>query len=305
LVAGLAARRRADAGPVAIVPCDNIPSNGLLAGRVLWDFADLVDSTLGSWIVGSVEVSSTVVDRITPRSTPSDVAAVAEATGVDDRCPVVTEPFHEWVLSGGFPNGRPDWEDAGAALVDDVGPFERRKLWLLNGAHSLLAYGGSIRGHKTVPDAAGDPTCRAWVEEWWGEASRHLGQPPAEIDAYQRRLLERFANTRLADRLARVAADGSQKLPIRVVPVLLAERAAGRLPLGAARIGAAWICHLRGYGAPIDDARADEVVPLARGPVQEATVRVLDRLHTGLGEDLPLVQAVVQLVEELSRSGRR
>jgi fructuronate reductase len=305
LVKGLAARRRADAGPVAVVPCDNIPSNGELAARVLREFADLVDPTLGGWIVESVEVSTTVVDRITPRTTPTDVSALAEATGSADACPVVTEPFHEWVISGGFPNDRPAWEDAGAIFAEDVTPFERRKLWLLNGAHSLLAYAGSILGHVTVPDAAGDPTCRLWVEEWWGEASGHLGQPQAEIRAYQERLLERFANTRLADRLARIAADGSQKLPIRVVPVLLVERAAGRVPIGGARIVAAWICHLRGYGAPIDDARADEVVPLAQGPVGEAAVRVLDRLHPDLGDDHQLGVAVAELVEQLSGSGRR
>jgi fructuronate reductase len=304
LLAGLAARRRADGGPLSLVPCDNIPSNGGLAGRVLADLADLVDPTLGPWMAEYVDVSTTVVDRITPRTTPDDIAAVA-ATGLDDSCPVVTEPFHEWVLSGGFPNGRPTWEDAGATFVADARPFERRKLWLLNGAHSLLAYAGTIRGHVTVPAAAADPTCRAWVEEWWDEASSHLGQPPAEIGAYRLRLLVRFANTRLADRLARIAADGSQKLRIRVIPVLLAERAVGRVPVGAARIVAAWICHLRGHGAPIDDARADEVVPLAQGPVRPATVRVLDQLHTGLGDDPRLVDAVVEVVEQLIGPGRQ
>jgi fructuronate reductase len=90
-----------------------------------------------------------------------------------------------------------------------------------------------------------------------------------------------------------------------VVPVLLAERAAGRVPVGGARIVAAWICHLRGLGAPIDDARADEVVPLAQGPVREAAVRVLDRLHLGTGDDRPLVDAVVELVDQLIRFGRQ
>ena len=69
------------------------------------------------------------------------------------------------------------------------------------------------------------------------------------------------------DRLDRIAMDGSQKLPIRIVPVLRAERAAGRMPEGATRALAAWICHLRGLGAPVIDARADEVVPLAQGPL--------------------------------------
>ena len=95
-----------------------------------------------------------MVDRITPRTTPEDVAVVGHRH--DDRRPVVTEPFSEWVLSGALPGGRPGWEDAGATFTDDIAPFEERKLWLLNGGHSLLAYAGSARGHETVADAVAD-----------------------------------------------------------------------------------------------------------------------------------------------------
>ena len=167
-----------------------------------------------------------------------------------------------------FPAGRPRWEDAGATFTDDITPYEHRKLWLLNGAHSLLAYAGSIRGHATVAEAVADETCRSWLEEWWAVASPHLDQPAADVAAYRTALLERFGNARMHDRLDRIAADGSQKLPIRILPVLRAERAAGRVPAGATRVLAAWICHLRGLGAPVSDVRADEVVPLAAGPAR-------------------------------------
>ena len=164
LVAGLAARRRADAGPITLVPCDNLPDNGAVAARVVRDLAELVDPALADGSTESVATVTTMVDRITPRTTPEDRRAVADATGLDDRAPVVTEPFSEWVLSGAFAAGRPRWEDAGATFTDDVEPFEQRKLWLLNGGHSLLAYAGSIRGHATVAEAAADDTCRAWLE---------------------------------------------------------------------------------------------------------------------------------------------
>ncbi len=293
LVAGLAARQRADAGPLALVPCDNIPGNGALAERVLADLADLVDPELRDWIQDSVSVVTTVVDRITPRPAPADARTVLESTGRDDRCPVVTEPFSEWVLSGTFPAGRPRWEDAGALVTDDVAPYEHRKIWLLNGAHSLLAYAGSIRGHATVAHAAADETCRAWLEEWWDIASAHLGQP-AELRSYRAALVKRFGNVRIADRLDRIAADGSQKVPIRILPVVRAERAAGRLPAAATRVLAAWVCHLRGLGAPVNDARADEVVPLAAGQLGAAVPRVLGWLDQDLGTDADLIAAVIE-----------
>ena len=249
LVAGFAARWRADAGPVVVVPCDNTPGNGELAARVVRDLAELVDTELTRWIAESVAV---VYDHGRPDHARPVArrrrGRVLDATGLSDRCPVVTEPFSEWVLSGAFPAGRPQWETAGATFTTDVTPYEQRKLWLLNGAHSLLAYAGSILGHRTVPGAVADQTCRAWVEEWWAEASPHLRQPAADVAAYRAALLERMSNTRLADRLDRIAADGSQKLPIRILPVLRAERAAGRTPAGATRVLAAWVCHLRGLG---------------------------------------------------------
>ncbi len=303
LLAGLAARRRAGDGPLAIVPCDNTPGNGALARRILSELAELVDAEEAACLERSVAVVSTMVDRITPGTTPADIRTVQESTGLDDRCPVVCEPFAEWVLSGAFPAGRPRWEDAGARFTDDVTPYEDRKLWLLNGAHSLLAYAGSIRGHRTTPEAIADETCRSWVEAWWAVASRHLNQPCEAIAAYQAALAERFANTRLGDRLDRIAADGSQKLPIRILPVLTAERAAGRLPAAVTRVLAAWVCHLRGLGAPVDDARAAEVVPLAAGELRVAVPRVLDALDPALSADDELVAAVVEQSRQLSHGG--
>jgi fructuronate reductase len=304
LVAGIAARRRAGAGPLALVPCDNTPGNGALAQRVIHDLAEFIDAGLAGWLRDSVAVTATMVDRITPRATPADVRTVRESTGFDDRCPVVTEPFHEWVLSGAFPAGRPRWEDAGATFTGDVTPYEQRKLWLLNGAHSLLAYAGSIRGHATVADAVADETCRSWLEKWWAVASPHLDQPAADLAAYRAALLERFTNTRMHDRLDRIAADGSQKLPIRILPVLRAERAAGRVPAGATRVLAAWVCHLRGLGAPVSDARAGEVVPLAAGPLAAAVPRVLGRLDPALGADAGVVAIVVAQSEQFVQQGR-
>ncbi|MGH3211284.1 MAG: mannitol dehydrogenase family protein, partial [Trebonia sp.] len=292
------------AGPLALVPCDNTPGNGALAERVVRDLAELVDPGLAGWLEDSVAIVSTMVDRITPRAAPDDVRTVLERTGFDDRCPVVTEPFREWVLSGAFPAGRPRWEDAGAAFTDDVTPYEHRKLWLLNGAHSLLAYAGSIGGHQTVAGAAADQTCWSWVEQWWAVASPHLGQPAADVAAYRTALGERFANTRMHDRLDRIAADGSQKLPIRILPVLRAERAAGRVPAGATRVLAAWVCHLRGLGAAVSDVRAKEVVPLAQGPLSASVPRVLDALDPALGADADVVTIVVDQSRELSRQGR-
>jgi fructuronate reductase len=287
LAAGLAARRAAGAGPLSVVSCDNVPGNGAGTARVVTDLAEAVEPDLVSWIRDNVSFVTTMVDRITPRTTAEDVRAVAELTGWADAVPVVTEPFTEWVLSGAFPAGRPAWDAAGARFVDDVHPHETRKLLLLNGGHSLLAYAGSARGHDTIADAVADPVCRGWLEQWWDEAARYVPLPAADLATYRAALIERFANPRIRHTLAQIAADGSQKVSIRVLPVLRGERAAGRMPAGSVRILGAWIDHLRGIGAPVDDAGA--------GPYREragSARGVLALLAPDLGEDTDLIKAI-------------
>ena len=302
LLAGLSARRDADAGPIALVPCDNLPGNGAVVSRLLAEAAELADPGLALWLAESVSTVTTVVDRITPRTEPADLLLVARETGFADRAPVVAEPFAEWVLSGSFPGGRPRWEDAGAIVTDDVAPFEERKLWLLNGGHSLLAYAGSALGHTTVAEAVADDACRSWLEQWWEEASRHLRLPAA---GYREALVDRFENPRIRHRLGQIAADGSQKLPVRILPVLGRERAAGRVPGGAACVLAAWVCHVRRLGPALEDARAAELVPLATGPLPAAVRRLLEALDPAVGGDDAVVAAVLARAERLATAPGR
>ena len=302
VLAGLIARRAADAGPITLVPCDNLPGNGSVLARVVGELAEAVDPRLSDWLAATVTTATTMVDRITPQATAGDRATVLAGTGRDDASPVVTEPFSEWVVSGSFPGGRPAWETAGAVLTDDVTPYEQRKLWLLNGAHTLLAYAGSRRGHRTVADAVADEHCLALLRSWWSVCLPHLSVGGAED--YCTALVERFANPRMQHALAQIAADGSQKLPVRLLPVLTAERDGGRLPDVAVTVLAAWLLHLRGSGVPVRDVRADELVALAAQPLRGAVPAVLGALGPDLADDAELVAAVRGRCSELSGRGQ-
>jgi fructuronate reductase len=293
LVAGLLARRAAGAGPLTVLSCDNLPDNGEVTRTVVAELAALVDPTLTAWVESAVDFATSMVDRITPATTEEDRALVRESQGYVDAEPVPTEPFSEWVVAGRFPAGRPRWEDAGVRLVDEVRPFEQRKLWLLNGSHSLLAYAGSIRGHATIDEAVADPACRAEVEAFWDEAASHLELGGEAVRDYRAALLGRFANPRVRHRLAQIAADGSTKLRVRVLPPLRAERAVGRLPVGGASALAAWVLHLRGHGAPVQDRGADAARAAATsGDLVTAVPAVLETLEPGLGGDADLVALV-------------
>jgi fructuronate reductase len=240
ILLGLEARRRAQGGPIAIVPCDNLPRNGSVLEQGLTQLADLISPKLAFWMKENVTFASTSVDRITPRTTDRDIATVAQVTGWIDAAPVVTEPFASWVISGRFPAGRPRWETAGALFVEEIEPYERRKLWLLNGAHSLLATIGFEAGHSTVAQAIADPRCRHSVESFWSSARRQLPDL-VDLDAYCAQLIERFENSRIMYELEQIATDSVMKLRTRITPVIVAELRAGRdCPAGAEALSA-WV----------------------------------------------------------------
>ncbi len=240
LLTGLEARRRRELPALAVVPCDNLPANGRYVQTGVLGAARTVSLQLHSWAAANVSFVSTSVDRITPGVTREDRRHLSAALDWFDAAPVVTEPFHDWIISGTFPAGRPRWEDAGARYVGDVEPWERRKLWLLNGAHTLLAFAGLLLDHRTVAEAIADPWLRSAVELLWADASRQL---PTNLDlpAYCAALRERFSNSRIEHRLSQITQDGTHKLQLRIVPVCVAELDAGRVPAGGALAVAAWV----------------------------------------------------------------
>jgi len=280
LVVGLHARASAAAGPIAIVSCDNLPDNGMLTRTAVLALAEAVSLDLARWVADNVSFVSTSVDRITPRTQVSDRSVAAALTGWDDVAPVITEPFADWVLSGDFPAGRPRWEQAGARFVDDIRPFERRKLWLLNGAHSALAYMGILRGHRTVAEAVADGACREQIESLWDEAGRHLPTELLDLDEYRHALISRFENPRIEHRLEQIGEDGVAKLRARIVPVLIAERDGGRLGLAGTRAISSWV-----------------ILQLKGGGLRDASQVGIDR---ALGSADPVRQLLATLDERLA-----
>ena len=265
LAKGLARR----SAPATVLSCDNRVGNGDALALAVRDFA----AAAGLDITCDVRFPNAMIDRITPASTQDLIDAVG------DPLVVPCEAFKEWVIKDDFAGPRPDWP--GVLWVNDVAPHELRKLRMLNGAHSYLAYAGVLKGHSYVHEAVTDPDLRAGVQRLMSEAAATLPEVVrAQAAPYAEALIARFENPHLNHALRQIAMDGTQKLPYRIVDSLRARGDAASPSLVDAM--RAWVQFCRAEtaaGRSLQDPKAEA---LARAQSDKDYLQVIgaeDILH--------------------------
>lgn len=272
VVEGLRRRRSAGTAPFAVMSCDNLPGNGDVARRMITAFTRLTDPDLADWIEREVAFPNAMVDRITPITSPEDIATLDREFGVRDGWPVVCEPFTQWALEDEFPLGGPPLEQVGVQLVEDVVPYELMKLRLLNASHQALCYLGHLAGHRYAHEVLGEELFRRFLLGYMVREGMPTLPEVAGVDLheYARTLIARFANPEIRDTLARLCAESSDRIPKWLVPVIRANLAAGGEIELSALVVASWARYAEGVdeqGHPI------EVVDRIRGRVMAAAAR--------------------------------
>ncbi|MGB3412560.1 MAG: mannitol dehydrogenase family protein [Microthrixaceae bacterium] len=338
LVAALRRRRDSGLGGIAVISCDNLTSNGEVTAAAVGHLAAEFDADLAAWISEHVNFPSTVVDRIVPATTDADRLLVADRLHRRDDAPVRAETQYSWVIEN--VSGLPSWDLVGANLVDDVAPWEQRKLRTVNAPHSTLAYLGGLAGHVTINEAASDPSLSSFVQALLvlevfptltaldtlatltigasaggpGAGGPGAGDSAEGASEIARNTLGRFLNP-LGHRCEQVAADGSQKLPQRVVEVIEARRAHDETVDLSALVVAAWISWVlrcRRGKARLVDPLAPELLAIASAAgsdaasITEAFLGV-DAVFTPAVAADPVVRAAIarglSLIHELGPAG--
>jgi len=242
IVAALAARRAASGGPLNLISCDNIPSNGRVLKEVVMRLAALATPDNLRWIEDNVSFPSTMVDRIVPRTTDADRQAIYDEFGFHDAAAVTGEPFRQWVIEDAMRAPRPRWEDVGVDIVPNVAGHECIKMQVLNAAQSMLALTGALAGHETTADAVDDAALRSFVETVLKrETLPGLPDVPGmNTTQYLKTSLNRISNTALRHTCHQIATDTSQKIRQRILEPLRQTRNAPGLETAIA----AWIAYL-------------------------------------------------------------
>ncbi|MBL1178245.1 mannitol dehydrogenase family protein [Pantanalinema sp. GBBB05] len=310
LTAALEQRRKQGIAPFTVLSCDNLQGNGNIVKKMLSTFAELHDPELGQWIRNHVAFPNCMVDRITPATTPADIAMVREQFGIDDAWPVVAEPFLQWVVEDKFSAGRPELETVGVQFTDDVHPYEMMKIRLLNASHLLIGYLGTLMGYSYSYETMADPLIRQAVEHLMEEVTPTL-QPVSGInlDQYKQTLVERFANPKIRDQLPRLCLNGSAKLPKWVLGSLREKMQQGSTIDYLSLTIAVWFRYLNGQddqgnAIAIDDPMADILHQRARsGGSDPNSLLELSELFGDLPQSTHFVDCVSHHLQNLYQLG--
>lgn len=317
LVAALRMRKEKGLKPFTVMSCDNMPENGHVTRNVVLALAKEQDAELANWIEENVTFPSTMVDRIVPAVTPETMLKIQKQLGgIEDPAGVAGEPFKQWVIEDSFVAGRPEWQKAGAELVNDVLPYEEMKLRMLNGSHSFLAYLGYLAGYQHIDECMQDANyVKAARHLMLQEQATTLRITGVDLAAYADSLLARYRNTGIKHRTWQIAMDGTLKLPQRMLDSVRFHLA-DNTPFDCLALGiAGWMRYVSGK----DDARQPievsdpSVVKLkelvANSKDNAERIKALLSLEHVFGTDLPnnpiFVQAVTEAYLSLKEKGAK
>jgi mannitol 2-dehydrogenase len=312
LTAALKRRRDAALPAFTVLSCDNIEHNGDMARKMLLAFAEAQDADLAEWIAKEVCFPNSMVDRITPVTTPADIAILAENYGVQDAWPVTCEPFIQWVVEDKFSNGRPAFENVGVQFVPDVGPYEKMKLRLLNAGHSVLGILGALHGHPTINACIEDPVFKSYLRAFLDtEGTPILGTIEGiNLEDYKDSLLKRFANPNIKDSVGRICSESSAKLPKFLIPTIVENLARGGSIQFATLVIAAWCYYsdkqtdLNGKPLEISDALKDELHEAAEATEYDPLAFIKQRALFGdLIKNGQFITTYHVMLEQLHKDG--
>jgi tagaturonate reductase len=223
---------------LVLLPCELIDQNGPALKKAVLHFARLwkLDPAFDDWIEAACTFCSTLVDRIVTGYPEADAQEIQQDLGYSDRFLVAAEYYYLFVIQG------PAWVGeelklAGAnlnvKLVEDITPYKKRKVGILNGGHTTLVPVALLAGLEAVGPAVDDEGVgrflRAAIAD---EIIPALGMDRNELEAYAEDVILRFRNPAIHHRLASIALNSWSKFAARVMPQLLRyiDVNAGRMP---------------------------------------------------------------------------
>ncbi len=223
--------RRYKAGKkgLIILPCELIDNNGRELLRCVCQYAAQWDLEPGftDYIEKQCVFCSTLVDRIVPGGVRDGVekAKMDEENGYIDSCIDIGEIFGVWNIEGPKElEGRLPFKAAGlnCPVVPDVAPYKKRKVRILNGAHTGFVLGAYLAGFDIVRDCMHDEVIRGFMNKMLHqEVIPTLPLDRQDLEDFAAAVQDRFDNPFVDHALLSISLNSTSKWRARVLPTFL------------------------------------------------------------------------------------
>lgn len=210
-----------------ILSCELIDNNGKELLSCVLKYAELwkLGEDFENWIKNENHFCNTLVDRICTGYPKDEVEELTKRLGKEDKLMNTAEVFHLWVIEGNFENEFP-LQKAGINVIwtEDVKPYKKRKVRILNGGHTSMVLAARLYGLSTVKECLDDPLISKFLNRAiFDEIIPTLGREDENIP-FGKAVLERFANPFVKHQLLSIALNSVSKFKARVLPTILEYR---------------------------------------------------------------------------------
>ena len=280
-----------------LLPCELIDNNGDNLKACVLKYADLweLGDEFKTWVNTENDFCNTLVDRIVTGYPRDEVEELTKQLGYTDNLIDTAEIFHLWVIQGNHEDELP-FNKAGYNIVwtDDVKPYKKRKVRILNGGHTSMVLGAYMYGLNTVGDCMKDKTVSAFLKKClFDEIVPTLGNSETDIQ-FAKDVLERFSNPFIKHQLLSIALNSVSKFQVRVLPTILEYKEKfGKYPEALTFSMAALIAFYRTDKA-YDGA---EIMEYMKDASVEDIMKREDYWHADLTEMIPKVKEYYDLIE--------
>ena len=243
-------RWRAGRPGVVVLSCELIDNNGKELLRCVNQYIKQwgLEAGFARWVNGDCTVSATRGDRIVPGRIrdAAEAARLEDENGYRDALIDVGEVFGVWNIEG------PEWlaeklpfRAAGlnCPVVPDVTPYKKRKVRILNGAHTGFVLGAHLAGYDIVRDCMQDDVILGFMNRMLHEeVIPTLPLDRQNLEAFAAAVQDRFNNPFINHELMSITLNSTSKWRARNMPSLLEyAQTAGKLPPCLAMSFAAYI----------------------------------------------------------------
>lgn len=207
-----------------IFACELIDNNADVLKECVLKYADLwqLGDDFTKWICNNNHFCNTLVDRIVTGYPKDEAQSLCEEIGFDDKLLDTAEPYHLWAIEGDFENELP-LKKAGLNVIwtDDIKPYKKMKVRILNGSHTSLVFASLLCGISTVKQSLDDEDLHKFLNLCMFDYILPTLGDTEENRAFANAVFERFANPYIKHMWKSISLNSVSKFNARVLPTII------------------------------------------------------------------------------------